>query len=337
MKLSADELKLFTAERGDYKKLLEEISRPRQIKNKGFGITCIGNAGGSDSICKGSASGGVLIQFNDRNIIVDPGENSLSFLTATGFDPYNITDVVASHSHNDHIGDLSSVISSALQINLVSNQDTNILVPPSLVDYKNAEATCYGFTLPAYAWQGNVKILYWKSVVAERYDGELIESVKSASIGEQIQVSSAEAKHSEMPAGGFIFNTSFGKVGYTGDTEYFPGLVKQYLGVDLLWMNINTLGIESMTDNKTEVPLEDLSVKNHLGYMGVCQLIEKVRPKTAIISHFGSQLSTQVEKIQTLLRRRFAALETNIYCAQTGDRFSFDHSLRQKPALGMLS
>ena len=334
MKLSDNEHKLFELERKEYKCLLDDIARTRKIDREGLAITCIGNSGGSDSIIHGHSSGGMLIHFEDRCIIIDPGENCLSYLMGVGFDPYQITDVIASHSHNDHVGDLTSIVSSALQLNLAPNQDTNILVSPSLVDYENAQNTRYGFTLPAYAWEGNTRMLYWQDIQAERYDGEVLQSVKTASIGKNLKITSVEGRHSEMPVSGYIFTTPLGKLAYTGDTEFFPELAELYKGSDILWMNMNTLGLDSMRDTEGYVPDEVAYVRNHLGYVGVCKLIDMVRPKTAIISHFGSQLLPKVDEIQALLQKRFDNAAINIYCVLTGDEFCFEQSLGEEPSLG---
>ena len=334
MKLSTSERKLIELERKDYQRILDNVSRSRKLNRNDLTITCIGNAAGSDSIIHGKPSGGMLIRFKDRNIVVDPGENSLSFLTGAGFDPYLITDVVASHSHNDHIGDLTSIVSSALQLNLVSNRDTNILISPSLADYENSQNTRFGFTLPTYAWEGNVHVLYWQDTQVHRYDGEIIRSVKTSAIGEHIKITSIEGRHSKMPVSGFIFATPFGKLAYTSDTKYFPELVEYYKDVDVLWMNINTLGLESMNDRNNHVPEQVSSVHNHLGYVGVCNLIEAVKPKTAIVSHFGSQLLSKTDEIQSILRERFAEQSVNIFCTHTGDEFSFEQSFEQEPVLG---
>ena len=334
MKLSDNEHKLFELERKEYQELLNDISRPRKVDRKGLAITCIGNSGGSDSILHGHPSGGMLIHFEDRCIIVDPGENCLSYLMGVGFDPYQITDVIASHSHNDHVGDLTSIISSALQLNLVPNKNTNILVSPSLVDYENSENTRYGFTLPAYAWEGNVRMLYWQDTQVKRYDGGMIQSEKSASLGDDITIMSVEGRHSEIPVSGYIFTTPLGKLAYTGDTEFFPELAELYKGSDILWMNLNTLGLNSMRDTEDSVPDETTYVRNHLGYVGVCKLIDTVRPKTAIISHFGSQLLPKVDEIQALLQKRFDNDAINIFCVVTGDEFCFEQSLGEEPSLG---
>lgn len=334
MKLSTSEHKLFELERKDYQRLLDNVSKSRKSNHKDLTITCIGNAAGSDSIIHGKPSGGMLIRFKDRNIIVDPGENSLSFLAGAGFDPYQITDVVASHSHNDHIGDLTSIVSSALQLNLVSSRDTNILVPPSLVDYENSQETRFGFTLPAYAWKGNVVVLYWQDIQVKRYDGEMIRTVKTASIGEDIKITSIEGRHSRMPVSGCTFATPLGKFAYTSDTKFFPELIEHYKDSDVLWMNINTLGLNSMNDRDHHVPEQVSSVHNHLGYVGVCKLIEAVKPKTAIVSHFGSQLLPRTNEIQEILRERFSEQKVNIYCTHTGDEFSFEQSFEQEPDIG---
>jgi len=334
MDISAEERKLFELECEEYRELLAGIRKARTESHKGLGITCIGNAGGSDSIIHGKPSGGMLVRYANRCIIVDPGENSLGFLTREGFDPYQITDVIATHAHNDHIGDLTSIVAAALQLNLGAVSDTNIMVSPSLVDYGNPEATRFGFTLPAYAWKGNVNVLYWQDMEVTRYDGTTFQSVKSVSLGENIKLTSTKGKHAHMPVSGFIISTPMGKIGYTGDTEFYPSLAQEYEGVDILWMNMNTLNLNSSLDFNCAVPKQVSSVQNHLGYIGVCELIDAVEPRTAIVSHFGSQLLQKVDDIQKILRKRYKGKDIKIYCAHTGDEFTFDDSLQEKPGLG---
>lgn len=334
MKLTAEEHRLLELEQMEYRILLDNIRQPRMTYHKGLAIACTGNAGGSDSVIHGRPSGGMLIRFGNRNIIVDPGENSLSFLNAAGYDPYQITDLIASHSHNDHVGDLSSFVSSALQLNLAAKTDANILVTPSLVDYDNIKTTQYGFMLPAYAWQGNVQALYWQDTCLKRYDGEIFQSKKSFDIDDRVTITAVEARHSAALASGFIFTTPLGKLAYTGDTEYFSELLELYKGVSLLWMNMNTLSLDSINGNPDCIPEYCSYTRNHLGYAGVCKLIEEIKPRTAIISHFGSQLLSQVDDIQTSLRTRFSHQEVNIFCAHTGDEFIFEQSLDLPPYLG---
>lgn len=336
MKLFPAELELFESERTDYSRLLAKIRTHTGTDDSDFSVTCIGNAGGSDAVSRGMPTGGLLIRYRDRSIVIDPGENSLAYLNRQGFNPYSVTDVIATHAHNDHVGDLTAFASSALKLNLGNADDVNILVPPTLIDYQNTSATQYGFTLPAYAWEGHVQALFWKNTDIQRSDGRKIQSVRSARVGSKIEVRSVEGRHAEIPVGGLIFTTPLGTFSYTADTEYFPGLIEYYQGSDVLWMNMSTLGLGSRTDGDISATKNSEPIVNHLGYYGVCKLIEEVGPRTAIVSHFGSHLLPFINEIQTVLRNRFAELGIDIYCTHSGDRFRFSGSLAGQAVLDSL-
>lgn len=337
MQISDDERTLFEQEREDYRKLLSGVVRPCHSNDDNkLRLTCIGNAGGSDAIIHGYPSGGFILAYAGRTIIVDPGENSIAFLVESGFDPYSITDVAASHAHSDHTGDLALVAAAAIKLNLNENCHPEFLVSPALVDYANADATRYGFTLPAFAWNGDVKVLSCQDVTVTRFDGIQFPAIESVRLNDSIEVSAARGKHAEALMTGFIFNTPMGRISYTGDTEYFPELADQYAETDVLWMNINSLGLDNVTDIGP-APQKQMPIHNHLGYLGVCQLIEAVQPRIAIVSHFGAQLLTKVDEIQALLRKRYHYQSTEIYCAHSGDCFNFEKTLASLPVIETLS
>lgn len=335
MELSPQELNQIERERADYRSLVDEIrSKKHTPECSSIEITCIGNAGGADSLVRGRPTGGMLIRGGGRTMVVDPGNNSLSFLVGCGFNPYDVTDVLASHAHNDHVGDLSAMISAAVNLGLGGPTDSHILACPSLVDYNNPTATCSGFMLPTYAWQGKVHALFWKPMKMRRFDGAMILSEPKVTINDAIAVSATKAQHAQIKVTGFIIDTPFGRIGYTSDTEYFPELKTWYEDVQVLWMNINTLALNSMDDLELVPKHSNLEpIHNHLGYLGVCSLIEEVHPKVVVVSHLGAQLIGHREKIQDMLRERFAALEIVIHCPRNGDSLVFDPDLWSPPKL----
>ena len=326
LNLTPLELNQIERERADYHGLISKIcSQKKPSEQSGIDLTCIGNAGGADSLVHGQPTGGLLFRGCGRTMVIDPGDNSLSFLVESGFDPYDVTDVLASHAHNDHVGDLSALISAAINLGLAETTDRHILASPSLVDYSNPTATSTGFMLPAYAWQGQVHALFWKPENMRRFDGTAISSEPAVTISDSVCVSATKAVHSDIQVTGFLIDTPLGRIGYTSDTEYFPELNTWYPDVQVLWMNINTLALNSV-DDADLMPQHDLQepIANHLGYLGVCSLIEEVRPRTAIISHFGAQLLAHRVTIEKMLRERFTALEITIHCPDNGDSLIFD-------------
>lgn len=99
-------------------------------------------------------------------------------------------------------------------------------------------------------------------------------------------------------------------------------------------MNMNTLGLDTMTDTESDIHDQVSSVQNHAGYIDTCKLTEAIRLKTAIISHGGSQLLSNVGEIQNILRERFDNQGLNIFYTHAGNKVCFDKSLSQAPGLG---
>ena len=263
--------------------------------------------------------------------MVDPGDNAVSSLAQSGFNAFEITDVLASHSHNDHVGDLSLAVSAAINLGLSHETDGRIIVAPSLVDYSNTTATRFGFTLPAYAWKAHVEMLYFESCPATLFDGVVLHARRSADIPGGIRVLATEARHGGIQATGYVFETGMGKIGYTGDTEYFEGLHKWFDGVDILWINMNTLALDAMVPKHASSCDHPMPTHNHLGYVGVCRLLEEVRPRAAIVSHFGAQLQARRGGIQAALRDRFSPAGVSVYCPENLQCFDFQGSLSEKP------
>jgi L-ascorbate metabolism protein UlaG (beta-lactamase superfamily) len=335
MKLSPQERAQFALEREDYRDLIRYIRNPRQEpEQNSLELTCIGNTGGAHNVVHGRPAGGMLLRTAGRTIIIDPGDNSIAYMTSLGLNPYNITDVAASHAHNDHVGDLSLAISAALNLGLEDESDSHILVSPSLVDYGSPNATKLGFTVPAYAWKGRVDALCSQDMEILCFDGASIASTKQVRIVDSLRVTAAPAHHGQVLVTGFVFDTPIGRLGYTGDTEYFPELAAAYKGTDVLWMNMNTLALDAIDDTRPTCPKAAAPVHCHLGYVGVCKLIEAVRPTTAFVSHLGAQLLAQREAIEVLLRDRFADTGITIYCPDNGDQYSFASTLSQPPSAG---
>ncbi len=332
LRLSEQELRQFERERADYARLLDGFRHPPQPFDKaGAELICIGSTGGAANVVGGRAAGGFLLRHAGRTIAVDPGDNSMAHLAERGFNPYEITDVLASHAHNDHVGDLSLAVSAAVNLGLAPGSDATIVIDPSLIDYANAETTRHGFTLPAYAWSGQVRPIHWRRSRVRAADGSMLDVERRITLAGGIGVAATEAHHGGLSVTGFLVDTAAGRVGYTSDTEYFAALPKEFDGADVLWINMNTLSLDEVTGIAAQAQDGTRPTRNHLGYVGTCELIGAVRPRTAIVTHFGVQLVDERARIEALLRERFAGSGTEVHCPETGDSFRFARSFREAP------
>ncbi len=316
--LAAEEARLYTD-------LLGRISDTPASEKAGIELICTGNAGGVDNVVKAKPCGAFRIHHGSHNIQIDPGQGTLRLLKDLGIDAYSTTDIIVTHAHNDHSQDLAGLVGAVSQIGL-TQRPYRIVVNPTLVSYANTELVRHGFVLPSFSWQGgHVDVLWHETMDITRYDGKQIQTVPETQIGD-MTIHPTRCIHGEPYTIGLIIDSPLGRIGYTSDTEYFPGIEKQFEGCDVLWANLNTINLGSFQGEQAG------HVRNHLGYKGLCQLIEAVRPGNVFVSHFGSQILSRRTQIEELLRDRFASSHMNIYCPDNGEAFTFD-SMAGRPTV----
>lgn len=327
--LEPDELALLAEERNQYRRLVDGIvCTSSQLPAARVELMCLGHAAGADNMVQAHAAGGFLLRCDERVLMVDPGAGSMACLREAGVDPYTLTDVLVSHAHDDHAGNLAPAVSAALRLGLVERPEAHVVVCPALIDYGSPAATQAGFMLPAFAWRAQVHALHVEACTATRFDGLAVPSQTQADLGGSLHVTATPARHGPIQATGFVIDTPHGRIGYPADTEYFDGLAAAHRGADVLWLNLNTLGLNSIAD-RADTAHGDAAVHGHLGYLGVCRLIDEVRPRTVFVSHLGAQLLDGRAQIEALLRKRFAPLGIAVFCPETGARYVFPEGLAQ--------
>ena len=336
MAISMLERALFRQERTAYHELAARIAAARKgFEGIGAEILCIGEGAGSHSVTSGIPSGGFLLRVAGRSIIVDPGAHSIAFLERCGIDPYEITDVAATHAHNDHVGNLTLAVSAAQLLGLSGRHDAHIVICPSLADYVHVESTRYGFMLPSFAFDQRVTALSTLERTVSLPNGIEMKAVPKTDLPGNITVGATPTRHGPIEGVGFVFDTPLGRIGYTGDTEYFSELEECFAGCDLLWLNINTLGLHGMADTSADQSPSEEPTKNHLGYFGCCRLIEAIRPANAVISHFGAQLLDMKDQIEAAFRERFANTGIDVRIARRGQVLRFPSTLRAASEAGL--
>jgi len=75
---------------------------------------------------------------------------------------------------------------------------------------------------------------------------------------------------------GMIYEFNSKRLGYIPDTEYFPELAQAFHGVDFLIINV----VRMTTDKRIR----------HLNIREAADLIGSIKPKIAILTHFGLQV-----------------------------------------------
>ncbi|MBU0470050.1 MAG: MBL fold metallo-hydrolase [Nanoarchaeota archaeon] len=217
-------------------------------------IIFLGTAGSSSVACKQiRSSGGIILQVEDLQFHLDPGPGALIKAKEYGVSINHNTAVLISHNHINHCNDLNAVI-EAMTHGGIEHRGI-ILASKSILQ----------------SIDGSHPFL-------TKYHQNLVEKIipleKDHKVGvELIEINTLSAEHTDKTAIGFKFFCPKFILSYTGDTKLTPKLLEELGGSDILILNVPYSG-----NNGVGLNLDTGSA---------IQIISAVRPKLAILTHFG--------------------------------------------------
>jgi len=200
-------------------------------------------------------SGGFVLQTEGMQFHVDPGPGALLNARLAGINPRENTAILVSHAHINHCNDVNALISATTFSGL--DPQSVLISPESLVNPEEG-----------------------KEYVPEFFRN-CVERIIVVKPGNKIAINRIEvhvtkAVHpSEEKAVGFKFLCPKFTLAYTGDTQYYKEMEDDYKDMDILIMNVQ----EPFNRKKA----------GHLSADDVITLLGKIKPKLAIITHFGSK------------------------------------------------
>lgn len=254
---------------------------------------------GGDAIVVGKhirSAGGIILQVEDNQFHIDPGPGALPRARDYGVNLRSNVAVLVSHNHMNHCNDVNAVISSMTHGGL---DKKGVLVGGSSV------------------LNGHEDI----SPVLTEYHKGFMERCIALEPGQRVGINEVEikatrTKHSDPSAIGFRFQTPKFTMGYTADTGYTHDLLSDFKDVDILIMNV------VFPDNKDKylLNLEDVE-----------RILPEIKPKLAILTHFGIKM----EEIDLLNETRRIQRNTKVQTIVARDGMainpvSYSVSLRQK-------
>ncbi len=197
------------------------------------------------------ASGGMWLNLSGTEILVDPGPGCIVQSTKRKLRADKLSAIILSHRHLDHAGDINVMAEAMTQ---------GGLKPRGKI-----------FT-PADALKGEPVIFSYLRDYLESL--ELLREGKSYTVSNISFTTPIRHVH-PVETYGFVFKTNKHTFSYITDTRYFDSLLQSY-GGELLIINV--------------VFFEPKPPIDHLSIPDTKRLIDELKPKVAILTHFGMSL-----------------------------------------------
>ena len=201
------------------------------------------------------ASGGLWFNFDGTEILMDPGPGCIIQATKRKLNPEKLSALIVSHRHLDH------------------SADANIMVEAMTRGGLKKQGR---FFAPADALETEPVIFNY---LKERLEGiETLAAGKTYFVGNVSLETPVRHIHG-VENYGVVFKTAKYRIAYITDTGYFEDLQKYYRG-DLLIMNV------VFVEPRINIDFNGTPI-NHLSLPDAERLINEIKPKIAILTHFG--------------------------------------------------
>ena len=238
-------------------------------------IIFLGTAGSSAVASRQlRSSGGIILQVEDLQFHLDPGPGALNTAKEHGVNLRANTAVLVSHNHLNHCNDLNAVIDA---MTLSGLDKKGVLIASKSVIKGNDSQHPF----------------------LTNYHQGLLERIITFEKGQKVAVELVEihglsVEHTDPDAVGFKFFCPRFTLCYLPDTKSHKKLVEEIIGSDILILNVAYPGDKGQNLN--------------LDTESAVKIIEKVRPRLAVITHFGMEML----KADPLVEAREIQRKTNV-------------------------
>lgn len=260
-------------------------------------ITFLGTGGARFMIIKQFlASGGMWLNLDGTEILVDPGPGCIVQSNKRKLKPEKLSAIIVSHRHLDHSADINVMIEAMTEGGL--KKRGNLFAP---ADALEKEPIIFNY-------------------LRDRLDSiNTLQEGKSYTIGDVTFRTPLRHVH-PVETYGMVFKTKKHTFSMITDTSYFEALIKNY-AAELLIINITFLEPRVRTQ-MSELPIDHLSVPD------AERLIGELKPKAAILTHFGMTMwRAKPWEIAAQLSQKTG---TRVIAARDGMTFDFAE-LDEKP------
>jgi len=202
------------------------------------------------------ATGGVWFNLGGTEFLVDPGPGCIVQATKRKLNPEHLSAILISHRHLDHSADVN-IMTEAMTRGGIRKRGCFYAPGDAIID----EPVMY------------------------EYLKKRIECVETLAAGKSYSFDdvhfSTPVRHQHgVETYGFVFKTAKHSIAWITDTRYFEELAEHYRG-DLLLLNVVFPEPRQHVNQIEGLPVDHLSIPD------AENLIKEIKPKVAIMTHFG--------------------------------------------------
>jgi ribonuclease BN (tRNA processing enzyme) len=202
------------------------------------------------------ATGGFVVQLAGWQVHVDPGPGALVRAKQFGVRATRTDVIFVSHHHVDHSSDINA-ISEAITLGGIYNRGL-LISTKTVIDGTENNGPCL------------YKI--YRQKLKQCSILKTGDSLKFCNLN----FIATPTKHDVEENIGLKLEGPGVTIGYTSDTAYFPELKDSFMGCDILLLNVLRPGTDRW--------------KTHMSSEDAAKLISEVKPRLAIIQHYGAKL-----------------------------------------------
>ena len=217
-------------------------------------IIFLGTAGDSAVVSKQlRASGGIVLQIEELQFHLDPGPGALQRAKEFGVNVHHTSAILVSHNNINHCNDVNVIVEAMTH---------------GGIEHRGIVLGCKSVL------QGTEEI----SPYLTKYHQNLVERIipleRNHKVGiELVEIHALPAEYTDPTAIGFKFFCPRFTLSYTGATALTPQLFEGLVGTDILVASVPYPGEKAQGQN--------------LDTHSVIKLISQIRPRLAILTHFG--------------------------------------------------
>lgn len=214
-------------------------------------IKFLGTAGARFVVMKQlRASGGMWLNLDGTQVLVDPGPGSLLHCLSSRpkLDPQQLEGIILTHRHLDH------------------SNDVNIMIEAMTNGGFKKKGIVFA---PRDAFEDDPVVLRY--IRQQVNHTEILKEKGRYHIGNIVFETPVRLKHG-VETYGITFKGKTTTISLITDTDYFPELSSYFTG-EILIVNV--------------VLMDDISTIEHLCLQEAEQLIKEIKPRLAILTHFG--------------------------------------------------